>query len=77
VRAAEGYTLVFDLGRLSSEDHGRLVDGLAIFRELAFIAADAPQLLLVGGTPAMTIDEHGKEVHDGLGGRLVGLLRNA
>jgi hypothetical protein len=78
VRASEGDTLVYDLGRLSSADHARLLDALAVFRELPFLLAEgAPApLLVVGGEPFMRVGEDGKEIRAGLGGRLLDLLRS-
>jgi hypothetical protein len=74
VRAAEGNTLVYDLGPLPGKDHGRLLDALALLRNLPYLAEGAPSLLLVGGAPAMVIDERGKEVKEGVGGRVLDLL---
>lgn len=73
-RIAQGEALVYDLGRLSSSDHGRLAAALAALRELPWLAEGAPTLLLVGGTPAMTISANGKPAGDGLGGRFRDLL---
>jgi hypothetical protein len=76
-RAADADTLVYDLGRLSGKEHGRLADALATFRDLPYLAAGAPTGLLVGGAPAMVIDVRGKPARGGLGGRFLDLLRNA
>jgi hypothetical protein len=75
-RAADADTLVYDLGPLSSKDHGRLAEALAVFRDLPYLAAAAPTALLVGGSSAIVIDARGKPAGGGLG-RLVDLLRTA
>jgi hypothetical protein len=75
--AATGHTLVYDAGKLSDNQHKALADGLAILRGLPSASADAPQVLLVGGQPAMVLDQDGKEVHSGIGGRLFDLIRDS
>src|SRR5262245_13573900 len=74
-RAARGEVLVYDLGRLSTADYARLVEALATLRELPYLAEGAPSALLVGGTPAMTVTQDGKQPVGERLGRALGLLR--
>jgi hypothetical protein len=60
--------LVWDLGRLDGQDHGRLVAAVAALRELPYLAEGAPALLLYGGTPATVRQSAGP-------GRVLDLLR--
>jgi hypothetical protein len=75
--ASPGTTLVYDVGKLEDDDHVALRDGLAVLRSLPWISAEAPDVLLVGGTPAMVIDGEGKQVHGGVGGALLDLIRDS
>jgi hypothetical protein len=59
-RAGQGPTLVFDLGKLAAAEHRRLLDALAVLRELPYLAPSAPAAQLVGGTPAQVIPEGGR-----------------
>jgi hypothetical protein len=75
--ASPGATLVYDVGALPPDEHKALSDGLKVLRGLPYVSAEAPEVLVVGGEPAMVIDGDGKQVHSSLGGRLFDLLRNA
>jgi hypothetical protein len=75
--AGQGPTLVYDLDKLGRAEHARLLEALGVLRELPYLAPGAPEARLVGGEPAMVLDENGRPVHAGLGGRLLALLRNA
>jgi hypothetical protein len=77
--ASPGVTLVYDAGKLSAQDHTRLLEGLGILRGLAYENLDAPQVLLVGGEPMLVLDGEGKELREGIagiGGHVLGTLRD-
>jgi hypothetical protein len=76
-RIAQGEALVYDLGRLPSKEHARVLQALATLKGLPYLAEGAPTPLLVGGEPAMVIDGEGKQVHGGIGGRLYDLIRDS
>jgi hypothetical protein len=75
--AAPDTTLVYDMGKLSAQAHKALSDALTVLRGLPYATADAPELLVVGGTPAMVIAGEGKQVHSSVGGRLFDLVRDS
>jgi hypothetical protein len=76
ITAPAGYTLVYDAGKLAADQHKALADGLAVLRGLPYETPEAPEVLLVGGEPALVLDQNGKEVHTGIGGRLFDLIRD-
>jgi hypothetical protein len=74
--ASQGPTLVYDLDKLGHAEHRRLLEALAVLRELPYLAPGAPEARLLGGVPFLTIPEGGKATPGERLHRALGLLRN-